>query len=49
MGGAKSTLQVLYSDRLSTLITKANNMNITKEDIISLVKDNGQFMLVYYR
>ena len=48
MGEVKTKLHVLYSDRLSTLIVKANNMNIKKEDIVSLVKDNGQFMLVYY-
>ena len=42
-------LRVLYADRLSQLITKANKEKVTKEEIVDIIKDIGQFMMVYYR
>lgn len=42
-------LMVLYADRLSQLITKANEEKVTKEEIVDIIKDFGQFMMVYYR
>lgn len=42
-------LMVLYADRLSQLITKANKEGVTKEEIVDIIKDFGQFMMVYYR
>ena len=45
----KKKLMVLYADRLSQLIAKANEEKVTKEEIVDIIKDFGQFMMVYYR
>ena len=42
-------LRVLYADRLSQLIVQANEENITKDEIVNIIKDFGQFMMVYYK
>ena len=42
-------LMVLYADRLSQLIVEANKENITKDEIVNIIKDFGQFMMVYYK
>ena len=45
----EKTLRVLYADRLSQLIVEANKENITKDEIVNIIKDFGQFMMVYYK
>lgn len=42
-------IYVISSNTLSKLIKKANEMEISKEDIISLNKSEGEFHLTYYK
>lgn len=42
-------IQVLSSPSLKRLISSANEMGITKDDIISLNKSEGEFILTYYK
>lgn len=41
-------LKVLTAGNIRQLITGANNMKIVKEDIVSILKEEGQFLLIYY-
>lgn len=42
-------ITAISAANIRQLITKANNLNVKREDIVSLVKENGSFILVYYR
>ena len=42
-------ITAISAANIRQLVTKANNLNVKREDIVSLVKENGSFILVYYR
>ena len=44
-----SKMKILVVTNITEVVKYANEENIKKEDIISLLKDNGQWMLVYYK
>ena len=48
MGEEKKKLCVFIADTLRTLIKSANEIEIQKEDIVQIMKDNGQYYLIYY-
>lgn len=41
-------MQVATGFTIREIVTKANNLMIKKEDIVTLVKENAQYLLVYY-
>lgn len=42
-------LRVISSSTFRGVIDKANELNISKDEILSIYNVNGQFMLVYYK
>ena len=42
-------MRILVVVNITEVVEYVNEENIKKEDIISLLKDNGQWMLVYYK
>ena len=42
-------IQVMSNSNLKKLILTANEIGLTKEDIISLNKSEGEFILTYYK
>ena len=42
-------MRILVVTNIVEVVNYVNEENIEKEDIISLLKDNGQWMLVYYK
>lgn len=42
-------MKILVATNITEIVKYVNEENIMKEDIISLLKDNGQWMLVYYK
>lgn len=43
----ENNIQYIYDTSLRGLLNKANKMNLTKNEIISINKSEGQFFLVY--
>lgn len=41
-------IKVLAAERLRALVALADEADVRKEDIVSVMKDGGQFMMVYY-
>ena len=44
-----SQMRILVVTNITEVVRYVNEESIKKEDIISLLKDNGQWMLVYYK
>ena len=42
-------MRILVVTNIVEVVNYVNEEGIKKEDIISLLKDNGQWMLVYYK
>lgn len=42
-------MTALTSTTIRGIINSANEIGIKREDIVSLLKDNGQFVLVYFK
>ena len=42
-------MRILVVTNIVEVVNYVNEENIKKENIISLLKDNGQWMLVYYK
>ena len=42
-------MRILVVTNIAEVVKYVNEEGIKKEDIISLLKDNGQWMLVYYK
>ena len=42
-------MRILVVTSIVEVVNYVNEENIKKEDIISLLKENGQWMLVYYK
>lgn len=47
-GNNTKVMYALYGDTIRNVVKQANELNIQREDIVSLIKDNGQFILTYY-
>lgn len=43
------TMTVMVADTIREIVRTANEMEIKKEDIVSLLNENGQFVLIYYK
>ena len=43
------TMTVMVADTIREIVRTANEMGIKKEDIVSLLNENGQFVLIYYK
>lgn len=41
-------IQILNAPTLRQLIKQANDLDITKEEVITIQQSQGQFYLVYY-
>ena len=39
----------IYSVTLRGIVNASNELGIKREDIVSLLKENGQFVLVYFK
>ena len=42
-------MTAISAANIRQLVVRANNLNVKREDIVSLVKENGSFILVYYK
>lgn len=49
MGEENKTMRVLITNTIRGIIKTSNEEGIKKEDIVSLLKDNNQYVLVYYK
>lgn len=38
----------IYGDTVREIVRQANRLGITRDSIVALVKDEGQFILTYY-
>lgn len=43
----KSQLNVIVADNIRVLMIEANKLGISKEEIISIISDKGQYILIY--
>lgn len=43
-----SVMSIITSTTLRDLVRQVNENKIKKEDIITIIKDNSQFLLIYY-
>lgn len=43
------TMTALAANTIREIVKTANEENIKRDDIVSLLKENGQFVLVYFR
>lgn len=44
----KRYMTVITAGTLREIVSTANDREIRREDVVSLLKDNGQFHLVYF-
>lgn len=42
-------MTVLAANTIREVVKYANEVGVKREDIVSLLKENGQFVLVYYK
>lgn len=42
-------MTAIYSTTLRGIVNASNELGIKREDIVSLLKENGQFVLVYFK
>lgn len=47
--GTHQTMTVFAGNTLREIVNTANKEGIKREDIVSLLRDNGQFWLVYFK
>lgn len=43
------SMTILITQTIRGIVNTANEGGIKKEDIVSLIKENGQYMLIYYK
>lgn len=51
LGSSKKTqvMTALTATTIRGIVNSANEIDIKREDIVSLLKENGQFVLVYFK
>lgn len=42
-------MTTIYSTTLRGIVNTSNELGVKREDIVSLLKENGQFVLVYFK
>ena len=42
-------MTILIGDTLRSIVNNSNELGIKKEDIVTLIKENEQFCLIYYK
>lgn len=42
-------IDILNEDTMKMLVNKANSLNIQKEDILHIQKENGYYVMIYWR
>lgn len=42
-------MTALTATTIRGIVNSANEVNVKKEDVVSLLKENGQFILVYFK
>lgn len=47
--GSHQTMTAFAGNTLREIVNTANEEGIKREDIVSLLRDNGQFWLVYFK
>lgn len=45
----RQVMTAIYNTTLRGIVKDASDEGIKKEDIVSLLKENGQFVLVYFK
>ena len=45
----RQVMTAMTNDTIRGIVKAANEEGIKREDIVSLLKENGQFVLVYFR
>lgn len=45
----ENQLNVIAAPTIRAIVRFANEESIKKEDIVAIIKDNGQFLLLYYK
>lgn len=43
-----NVMEVVYAETMRDLVRRANSLGIKKDNIVTIIKDGGQFMLVYF-
>ena len=41
-------MNTLYGDTVRSIVRQANERKIKKEDVVTLIKEAGMFILIYY-
>lgn len=41
-------MTAIAAPNIRQIVNNANELHISKEDIVSLLKENGQYILIYY-
>lgn len=49
MEEVNKVMSVLTSMTIRGIVNKVNELGIAQESIVSLLKENGQFVLIYYK
>lgn len=49
MEESNKIMSVLTSMTIRGIVSKVNELGITQKAIVSLLKENGQFVLIYYK
>ena len=47
--GVHQVMTAMTNDTIRGIVKAANEEGIKREDIVSLLKENGQFVLIYFR
>lgn len=42
-------MATLVSNTIRGIVNSANNESIQRSDVVSILKENGQFILIYYK
>ena len=42
------TMYAIYSDTIRDIVKQSNELGIQRDAIVSLIKEEGQFILTYY-
>lgn len=46
---SSQTMVAIINNTIRGIVKDANELGIKREDIVSLLKENGQFVLVYFK
>lgn len=44
----KKIMYAIYGDTIREIVNQSNELGIQRGDIVSLIKDGGQFILTYF-